>query len=422
MSESILKAREERYETIKKLSKTYQYLIVLKANTPGNNKNRYSSFFLIQQINILISKQFDINYKTLTKGFDGPYYVYSISCDNPLNIKKELINIETTHPLGRLIDLDFYVNSKMISRADYNQKLRRCMICNHSAIDCMRSNRHSLDDILNHIDTKILNYLKVNIASIIKDSMLSELNLEYKFGLVTPTSNGSHDDMNYAMMHESINVLIPYFLEIFELGFISKSGENLFEEARIIGIKAEQAMLQHSNQVNTYKGLIYILGFVLLSIGDLIKNNLSINDIFPIITNLSTGVLNDFKKEINTAGIHAFKSYQLTGIRGEVHDGLPTIKKAFKSLQKIDLFDPKNYHQILLFFMENSQDTVLLKRCKTLENYHQIKSKIAEINSKNIKELKSFTDYCIQKNVSFGGSADLFIIFQVLKRVELLIS
>ena len=164
----------------------------------------------------------------------------------------------------------------MISRADYNQELRRCMICNHSAIDCMRSNRHSLDDILNHIDTKILNYLKVNIASIVKDSMLSELNLEYKFGLVTPTSNGSHDDMNYAMMLESINVLIPYFLEIFDLGFISKSGENLFEEARIIGIKAEQAMLQHSNQVNTYKGLIYILGFVLLSIGDLIKNNLSI--------------------------------------------------------------------------------------------------------------------------------------------------
>ena len=63
MSESILKAREERYETIKKLSKTYQYLIVLKSNTPGNDKNRYSSFFLIQQINILISKQFDIKYK-----------------------------------------------------------------------------------------------------------------------------------------------------------------------------------------------------------------------------------------------------------------------------------------------------------------------------------------------------------------------
>ncbi len=50
--------------------------------------------------------------------------------------------------------------------------------------------------------------------------MINELNLDPKFGLVTPTSSGSHKDMNYKLMHDSIDVLIPYFLEIFELGMI----------------------------------------------------------------------------------------------------------------------------------------------------------------------------------------------------------
>ncbi|MCD4827748.1 MAG: citrate lyase holo-[acyl-carrier protein] synthase [Acholeplasmataceae bacterium] len=421
MSKSILKAREERYETIKKLSYTYPHLIVLKANTPGNDKNRYSAFFLIEKLNKSIIHKFDINYKTLKKGFDGPYYVYSISCDYPMNIKKELIEIETNHPLGRLIDLDFYVNSEIVSRTDFNQELRSCMICNHSAIDCMRNNRHSLDDVLNHIDKVILEYLKINIASIIKDTMLSELNLENKFGLVTPTSNGSHEDMNYDMMYESIDVLIPYFLDIFELGFKSKGNDSLFEEARIIGIKAEQDMLKHSNQVNTYKGLIYILGIVLLSLGKIVKNNKPLSYLSAQVRELSVNVLEDFKLNMISSGIKAYKEHDVKGIRGEVFNGLPTIVNALEKFRNIDNEDSKYYHQILLFFMINAEDTVLLKRCQTIEKYNQIKNMITKVDPYDIEDIKTFTKYCIKHNLSFGGSADLFIVYQFIKKIEILI-
>lgn len=79
MNDSILVAREKRFEYITKLSITYPSIIVLKANTPGDNKNRYSSFFLIKQFNQIIEKKFKYDFKTLKKGFDGPYYVYGFS-------------------------------------------------------------------------------------------------------------------------------------------------------------------------------------------------------------------------------------------------------------------------------------------------------------------------------------------------------
>lgn len=414
MNDLILKAREERYEHIQKLSKTYKNLITLKANTPGLDKNRYSSFFLVKQLNKIIENRFQINYITLIKGFDGPYYVYALSNNSLKNIKLELIDIENNHPLGRYIDIDLYVNSLMISRDDFNIPLRKCMICKNIAIDCMRNNRHNFEEVLDHIDYKILNYLKANLKDFIKESMLNELNLEHKFGLVTPTSSGSHTDMNFKVMFESIEVLMPYFLEIFELGYLSVGQYNLFDKANVIGLKAEQEMLLKSNGVNTYKGFIYLLGFVLLALADIIKKNKPFSDLFDIVKGLSSHVLSDFKLKISSAGIDAFNKHKMTGIRGEVYNGLPTIVNAFDHFNEIDISNPKHFHAILLYFIIHSEDTVLLKRSKSLESYNHIKDLASKIDPYNMKEIIEFSEYCISHHLSFGGSADLFIVFQFI--------
>jgi holo-ACP synthase / triphosphoribosyl-dephospho-CoA synthase len=421
MNNSILDSREKRYDYIKELSKKYPTLIVLKANTPGNDKNRYSSFFLIQQFNYIIENKFQFDYRVLKKGLDGPYYVYAFSNKLSKNTKLELIDIENTNLMGRLIDLDLYINTKMLSRSDFEIGLRSCMICGHQAIDCMRNKRHSLDEILNHIDSRILYYLTSHIGPIIKNAMLDELNLEHKFGLVTPTSSGSHTDMNYAMMLKSIDILNPYFLDIFELGFTYEDQKLLFEKARIIGIKAEKDMLKNSNGINTYKGLIYILGFVLLALGHTIKHNETFDHIFLRIKELSKDVLNDFNKNIDSAGITAYKKYQIKGIRGEVYDGLPTIQMAFNHFNEINHSKNISLHHILLFFIIHSEDTILLKRSKTIENYTKIKALAKTIDPYNIKEIENFTAYCINHHISFGGSADLFIVFQFLNKIKSLL-
>ena len=66
MIENILKARRKIH--VQKLSTTHPVLIVLKANTPGIDKNRFSSFFLINQLNHLIEGSYIFNYKKLVKG------------------------------------------------------------------------------------------------------------------------------------------------------------------------------------------------------------------------------------------------------------------------------------------------------------------------------------------------------------------
>jgi len=415
MDDQILKAREERFEHVKSISKNYPTLILLKANTPGKDKERYSSYFLINIFNNVLEDYFKITYKILKKGFDGPYYVYGIQAESIEKTKKLLIEIETYHPLGRLIDLDLYHQEQVISREDYNLPLRKCMLCDQPALYCMKQHNHTLDELLLHIDKEILTYLNNQVSSFIKQSMLNELNLDPKFGLVTPTSSGSHLDMNYQLMHKSMDILVPFFLDIFELGMIFDDDPNLFDKANQIGKKAEKAMYELTKDVNTYKGLIYILGFVLLSLGYIIKNNKSTESIYERIEQLSFHILDDFKLNIESAGINAFKAYKIKGIRGEVFNGLPTIRKAFNYFKYIDILDSKNFHHVLLFFMIHSEDTVLLNRAKSLENYQHYKSMASQVNPYIDKDIKDFTNYCIKHNISFGGSADLFIVLQFIK-------
>jgi len=419
MDDQILKAREERFEHIKSISKNYPTLILLKANTPGKNKERYSSYFLLTIFDKVLEGSFKITYKTFKKGFDGPYYVYGIHAESVKEIKNVLIEIETSHPFGRLIDLDLYHHEQVISREDYHLPLRACMLCDQPALYCMKQYNHTIDELLFHIDSKILIYLNHHIAIIIKKSMLNELDLDPKFGLVTPTSSGSHSDMDYTLMKKSIDILIPFFLEIFELGMIFDDDPNLFDKANEIGKKAEKAMYQVTHDINTYKGLIYILGFVLLSLGYIIKNNKSTESIYERIEHLSFHVLDDFKLNIQSAGVSAFKTYKITGIRGEVFNGLPTIRKAFNYFKYIDILDPKNFHHVLLFFMIHSEDTVLLNRAMTLENYQHYKSMASQVNPYIDKDIKDFTNYCIKHNISFGGSADLFIVLHFIKYFSL---
>lgn len=57
-----------------------------------------------------------------------------------------------------------------------------------------------------------------------------ELNLHPKFGLVTPYSNGSHDDMNYELMKEAQEVIIPGLIEMFFVGLEANNPDDAFQK------------------------------------------------------------------------------------------------------------------------------------------------------------------------------------------------
>ena len=84
-----------------------------------------------------------------------------------------------------------------------------------------------------------------------------------KPGLVSPIDNGSHRDMDAAMLRASIHVLHPFFAELARAGR-QRAGMN---QLRAIGLGAEAAMLQATGGVNTHRGAIFGLGLLCAAAG-----------------------------------------------------------------------------------------------------------------------------------------------------------
>ncbi|NOI66052.1 citrate lyase holo-[acyl-carrier protein] synthase [Vibrio sp. 99-8-1] len=79
-----------------------------------------------------------------------------------LYLKKIMLAIEETHPLGRLFDIDV-IDSKgvLLSRDDFELVRRRCLICDEQAKVCARTQAHSLQQLIekmsemvNELDSK----------------------------------------------------------------------------------------------------------------------------------------------------------------------------------------------------------------------------------------------------------------------------
>ncbi|CAM3614715.1 Apo-citrate lyase phosphoribosyl-dephospho-CoA transferase [Vibrio aerogenes CECT 7868] len=79
----------------------------------------------------------------------GPEGIFAIDCRSAMMLKKLMITIERSHPLGRLMDLDVLDESgKIISRKGQQMPRRKCLICDDDAVVCARSRKHPLDELM----------------------------------------------------------------------------------------------------------------------------------------------------------------------------------------------------------------------------------------------------------------------------------
>ncbi|SNS28877.1 holo-ACP synthase [Anaerovirgula multivorans] len=156
---NILKAREDRYNTILDLINRYQLPVVSgKINYPGNNKNTMESlkaFGVLQQLLIARYTQHSIFTETLS-GEDGKSLLMVVQLTS-LEAKKTALNLETNHPLGRIFDIDVYrEDGRSIGRENVGLESRRCFLCNEDARVCMRTKNHSLQQIIDGVNKLIM--------------------------------------------------------------------------------------------------------------------------------------------------------------------------------------------------------------------------------------------------------------------------
>lgn len=409
----ILVDREQRVINVNQFQKKYACVIVIKSNLMGSNKTNFYSHYLVNTFYHIVKNKLKIEEVKKIYSFDGPYFLLGINNENELNIKNLLISIEEEEELGRLIDLDLFSEKvSSISRLMLGFQPRKCLICNQDARVCSRNQTHSLETLLNKVHNMVEQHFFSLCDQFITDSMLKEINLDPKFGLVTPTSQGSHPDMDYFLMVSAQDAIRPYFLEMVKIGFYNEDLDKIFAEGRKIGIKAENAMNQATKGINAYKGLIFIFGFALLSFGYTIKKCQKFYDIFENVRYMGRNILNDFSQNLDTNGEKYYKKYGILGARGEVFSGFPAIRNYFK--KKFEMNDLED----LIYLIQNIEDTVLLKRSGSIEEMKNIMEKFKGLNSQYFDCIMYLNNEMIAKNMSFGGSADLLVVLFFLKFVK----
>ena len=150
--EEVLDRREERVHQINQLKNDYlnHGILSLKLNIPGPRKNNNMIQFIFNSA-LKSLPDFKVIYSHLSPQLKtGPeaLFVYEIS---PVELKEALINIEENHPLGRLFDMDVLdINRKALGYSP-----RKCLICDEPAVDCGRSRKHSVDELLEKIDSLV---------------------------------------------------------------------------------------------------------------------------------------------------------------------------------------------------------------------------------------------------------------------------
>ena len=404
----VLDHREKRVHQMKSILKEQQtsFGVSIKANVPYPYKNHPYAYILIKHFYQMLNKN---NQSFFDDGPDGPSFFVLMDEKDGTLLKESLIDIESKHPLGRLIDLDLvFDNYKQLSRVSVKRPQRICYLCDNLAHICVREQRHSKEEVFNHIETLFLNGFSDFITQNIEYAMHSELELEHKFGCVEKKHSGSHKDMNYDLMIQAKHAILPFFKKMFILGLVEQNQNLLIEKAKQIGLEAEKNMLIATHGINCYKGLIFVLGYVLIAFGQTLHQKKSYDDFFETIKTLSKNVLKDFSRPPKTFGEKAYQMYHFLGARGEVYQGLPSIQRVLSKYQ------PKTFHQqlrdVYMDLILLSEDSVLLKRAGSLKRYQDIKNEIKKIDRNDYGQIKAFDQQAIHEGLSFGGAADLLVV------------
>lgn len=157
-------------------------------------------------------------------------------------------------------------------------------------------------------------------------ALMTELGAWPKPGLVSYVDNGSHSDMDAELLQRSATVLRPFFEELAQAG---QEGATM-RRLRLIGLRAEAAMLRSTRGINTHRGAIFGLGLLCASAGRL--GYLAGNERLRVRGRLGSEVaerwgddiLNGPRSAISN-GSNAMRSHGARGAPAEAAAGFPSV-------------------------------------------------------------------------------------------------
>lgn len=157
-------------------------------------------------------------------------------------------------------------------------------------------------------------------------ALLRELAAWPKPGLVSHVDNGSHTDMDAAILQASTEALRPFFAE---LAWAGQDGADM-GRLRTIGLRAETAMLAATGGVNTHRGAIFGLGLLCAAAGAIAEVSIEGAAFAPM--RLGDIVRRRWAAEIGRGpiplfshGAEALRRYSAGGARAEAVGGFRSV-------------------------------------------------------------------------------------------------
>ncbi len=347
-------------------------------------------------------------------------------------IKVLCVRIEDQHSLGRLFDMDVISENGPISREKLGFAERGCLVCGAPGRGCASRRLHSKDELwaatlrmlaqhFTHADAKL-------VSELATWSLLAEVNVTPKPGLVDRNNNGSHTDMDLPLFESSAAALSPYWENCFLMGAATckLAPEETFRRLRPLGLDAERTMFSATNGVNTHKGAIFLMGTLCGAIGRLWNWDLP----FPAADNIldeckrmtESAMEADFAQiekadHLHTAGESIYYTLQIRGARGEVADGFPHVRNvslpALRRTLAQGLSEEQAAAVALLHLIATVEDTNMIKRGVKRDIYNGgqwAKELIMNDRIPSTEEIEALDRKFISENLSPGGCADLLAV------------
>jgi len=409
--DDILKAREARKEAIDAYAAKGGAVLAIRANVPGSDKSTKAARYVVGRFAARFAP--DAAETMRQDGADGPFFLARFAGVGAETLKALAVSAEESSPLGRLADIDVYRSD---GTALTRGVLRPCYVCGEPAQVCARTRRHPAEILLRKIDEIVRADARQFAAALIDDAIRTELDLEPKFGLVTKSSRGSHADMDYAMMKQAKNVIVPHLADMFALCLDDDAPAEIFAKARREGLAAERAMFEVTGGINAYKGLIFSMGLAAAAAGKAVFSGLPFETVFEFVSRMAEPLLGELdRREIGTFGRKAWAENRIGGARMEAARGFPSVRLAVGTVGNCTR---EELHRTLCALIGVVEDTVLLKRAGSKARYDEIRRRFAGIRDFSKEKMAVLTAECEAEELSFGGSADLLATAVFLKRLQ----
>ena len=240
------------------------------------------------------------------------------------------------------------------------------------------------------------------VAGLMSRAMRIELDAPCKPGLVDPSGNGAHTDMDYALMAKSISTLRRWFSLMAKYGLEHEQADAA--ALRQMGLDAEKDMLTCTGGVNTHRGAIFSMGLAVVAAMQAWR------DFDLTEVSMMSRISQVAHKLHQSTGTHGDAVNQAHGTKGALamaQDGYADLFSNWLPFYETLKSNEWQNQRTLLRIIASLDDTNVVHRAGA-DAARMVKQEAFELNEHfDEPSYRTFCQKMTNLNVSPGGAADM---------------